>query len=157
SVAVTARAAVGIVTLILLAAVKVDFGAGAAGITYAYLPEVVCLAHAENMVGSYSDIFCPYVKSLVVIEINRNPQSVNRHFEDFSYELPCVRCGFLFKVISEGEIAEHLKVCAVTGGLSHIVYIKSAYAFLTGGNSRSGRCLFTRKIGLERRHTGVYK
>ena len=63
----------------------------------------------------------------------------------------------MLEIVAEAEIAEHLKVCAVTGGLSHIVYIKSAYAFLTGGNSRSGRCLLTRKIGLERRHTGVYK
>ena len=69
AVAVAADRAAGFAAAVLLAAVIVDLGAGAAR-AGAMLPEVVLLAEAEDTVGRDADLLVPDLKSLVVVLID---------------------------------------------------------------------------------------
>src|SRR5699024_7198083 len=64
-VAVAAHGAAGLAAAVLLAAVVVDLGAGAAG-TGAVLPEVVLLAALEDPVGGNADLLVPDAEGLLV-------------------------------------------------------------------------------------------
>ena len=75
SVTVTADGAVRLAAAVLLAAVKVYLGAGAAG-TGAVLPEVVLLAEAENTLRRDADLLVPDIKRLIVINVDGGIESV---------------------------------------------------------------------------------
>ena len=55
---------------------------------------------------------------------------------------------FLFEIITEGEVAKHLKKGTMTGSLTDILDIAGTNTFLTGTYSCSRRNLLTRKIWL---------
>ena len=99
-VAVAAHAAGRGAAAVLFPAVKVDFGAGAAG-AGAMLPEIVLFAQADN-VGRVNPYFLrPDFKRFVVICVNGHPKFVNRHVKHLGAEFPCPCGGFMLKIISE--------------------------------------------------------
>ena len=61
------------------------------------------------------------------------------------------------EVIAEGEVSEHLKVSAVTRGLSHSLKVGRSDTTLTSGNAAAGRLLLSREVLLHRCHTRVYE
>ena len=58
----------------------------------------------------------------------------------------------MLEIVAEGEVAQHLKVGAVTGGFAHVVDIAGADALLTGAHPVAGRLLLALEPGL---HGGV--
>ena len=54
----------------------------------------------------------------------------------------------MLEVITEGEVAQHLKECEMSCGLSDVFYISGTHTFLTGCNPASRRDLLPRKIRL---------
>ena len=61
----------------------------------------------------------------------------------------------MLEVIAEGEIAEHLKIGAVTRRLADVLNIARTDAFLAGRDTLAGRRDLAGKILLHRRHAGV--
>ena len=158
AVAVAADGAVGSAAAVFLAAVVVYLAARAAG-TRAVLPEVVLLAEAEYALGRYADLVMPDVPRLIVVDINGGiePVGVKSHPLLGGEKFPAVRDGFMLEVIAEGEIAEHLKIGAVAGGVSYIVDIAGADALLAGAYAPSGRYLLALEPGLHGGHARVYE
>ncbi len=62
---------------------------------------------------------------------------------------------FLLEVVAEGEVAQHLKIGAVTGGLADILNVTGADALLAGGHAVTGRLLLAGEERLHGRHAGV--
>ena len=156
SVAVTADMAVGTSAAFVRASVEVYLRAGTAG-TRAVLPEVVLLAHTRNMGRINSDLLCPYIIRLVVLEIYRHIKFVNGHLHNLCAELPRPGDSLALEVIAEREVAQHFKKRAVTRVLSDAVYIGRSDTFLAGGDPVSRRRLLTGEVRLHRGHTRVYK
>ena len=61
----------------------------------------------------------------------------------------------MLEVIAEGEVAQHLEIRAVAGGLAHVVDIAGADALLTGADAAAGRLFLTLEPGLHRGHARV--
>ena len=62
--------------------------------------------------------------------------------------------GFLFEVVAEGEVAQHLEERAMTGGFTDLVDVQGTHALLVGGHTRVRGGLLTHQIRDERDHTG---
>ena len=154
AVAVAAHAAGGRTAAVFLAAVKIQFGAGAAG-TGAVLPEVVLFAQTNNMVGSYAHLTRPDIKRFVIIFINADPNPVDRQLQHLGAELPRPRGGFVFEIVAEAEVAEHFKIGTVARGFAHPLDIGGADTFLTGSNPFAGRGDLAGEEFFHRCHTGV--
>ncbi len=156
AIAVAAGLAVGLATAVFDSAVIVDLGAGAAG-TGAVLPEVIGLAHTDDVVGGNTDFLGPYVESLIVIEVDAGIKSVGLKAYPFGRgeEFPAPCKGFALEIIAEGEVTEHLEIGAVAGGLTDVFDIAGADALLAGADSASGGLNFTGEVGLHGSHTGV--
>ena len=61
----------------------------------------------------------------------------------------------MLEVVAEGEVAQHLKIGAVAGGVADVVDIAGTDALLAGAHPMAGGLLLSGKPGLHRRHTGV--
>ena len=61
----------------------------------------------------------------------------------------------MLEVVSEGEIAQHLKVGAVAGGFADVLDVAGADALLAGADTVAGRLLFAGEVGLHGGHAGV--
>ena len=154
AVAVAADGAVGLAAAVLGAAVIVHLGAGAAG-AGAVLPEVIGLAEAENALGGDADVLVPDLESLVVIQVDGGIQAVFLQAHHLGQKLPAERNGFLFEVVAEGEVAQHLKIGAVAVGLADVFDIAGADALLAGGDAVAGGLLLPGEPGLHGCHAGV--
>ncbi len=133
AVAVAAHGAGGLAAAVLLAPVVVDLGAGAAG-ARAVLPEVVLLAEAEDALGGDADVLVPDFKGLVVVQVNRGVEPVLLQADNLGQKLPAVGDGVLFKVVAEGEVAQHLEVGAVAVGFADVFNVPGADALLAGAD-----------------------
>ena len=161
-VAVAAHGAGGLAAAVLGAAVVVDLGAGAAG-AGAVLPEVVLLAELIDALGGDAHHVPPDGEGLVVSggglvagEHGRvEPVRVKAHPVGAGQKLPCPGDGLFFEVIAEGEVAQHLEVGAVTGGLADVLDVAGADALLAGAHPVTGRLLFPGEVGLHGGHAGV--
>ena len=120
-------------------------------------PEIIFLPEAENPICGNADHLVPQIPGLIVILIYRRIQPVRIKADPFrrSKKLPCPGYGFLFKIITEGEIPKHFEICPVPGSLPDIFNIRRADALLAGGHSMSRRLLFTSKPSLHRRHARI--
>ena len=156
AVAVAAHRAGRLAAAVLLAAVIVDLRAGAAG-AGAVLPEVVLLAEAEDALGRDADVVLPDGGGFIVVHIDRRVQAVRiqAHPLRGSQEFPAPGDGFLLEIITEGEVAQHLKEGAVTGRLADVFDVAGADALLAGADPVPRRLLFSLEPGLHRRHAGV--
>ena len=155
-VAVAANGAAGLAAAVLLAPVIVDLRAGAAG-AGAVLPEVVLLAEAEDLLGGYADLVVPDVPRLVVLQIDGGiqPVGLQTHPLRAGQELPAPCDGLVLEVVAEGEVAQHLKISAVAGGLAHVLDIAGADALLAGADAAAGRLLLPLEPGLHGGHACV--
>ena len=156
AVAVAAHGAAGLAAAVFGAAVIVDLGAGAAG-AGAVLPEVVLLAEAEDLLGGDADLVVPDVPRLVIVLIDGGVQAVRLQTHPFGagQELPAPRDGLMLEVIAEGEVAQHLEIGAVAGGVAHVVDIAGADALLAGADAVAGGLLLALEPGLHGGHAGV--
>ena len=154
AVAVAAYGTTRLAAAILLASVIIYFGTGTAG-ACAVLPEVILLAEAEDPLCRNPDFLIPDVERLVVLQVNGRIQTILVQSHHLGQELPGPVNRLVLEVIAEGEIAQHLKEGAVTGGLSYIFNIACTDTFLTGGHSAAGRNLRAGEIRLQRSHTRV--
>ena len=156
AVAVAAHGAAGLAAAVLRSAVIIDLGAGAAG-AGAVLPEVVLLAEAEDLLGGDADLVVPDVPRLVIVQIDGGVQAVRlqAHPLGAGQELPGPGDGLMLEVIAEGEVAQHLKIGTVAGGVAHVVDIAGADALLTGADTMTGGLLLALEPGLHGGHTGV--
>ena len=119
---------------ILLSAVIVDLRARAAR-TCAMLPEVVFFAKTVDSLFRDSDLLVPDAESLIIVKVNGRIETVCRDSYAFGQELPCPVDRFCLEVIAEGEVAQHLKECAVAGCLTDIFDIAGTDTFLACGDS----------------------
>ena len=127
------------------------------------LPEVILLAEAEDAVFGDADHVAPDGEGLVIcggrlvaredgrieaIRLKADPLGAGQEF-------PCPGNGLLLEVIAEGEVAQHLKIGAVAGGLADVLDVAGADALLAGADPMTGRLHLTLEIGLHGRHAGV--
>ena len=154
SVAVAARFAVGLAAAVLFAAVEVDLRARAAR-TAADLPEVVVLAETHNALFRHTDLILPDVVRFVVIQIDRRPELIDRHFHHFGHEFPAPGERFFLKIISKGKTPQHLEECAVARCVPDILDVQCADALLAGRHALRRRLLDACEIRLHRRHSRV--
>ena len=154
AVAVATDLAGGFAAAVLFSAVIVDLGTGAAG-TGAVLPEVVFLAEADHVVFRDADVLRPDVPCLVIVFVDGAVELVRRDLQHFREELPRPVDGVILEIIAKGEVAQHLEVGAMAGGMADVVDVRGPDALLTGGHTVAGRSDFSREELLHRRHTGV--
>ena len=155
-VAVAAHGAPGLAAAVLGAAVIVDLGAGAAG-AGAVLPEVVLLAEAENALLGNADLLVPDVEGLVIVQIDGGiqPVGLQAHPLGAGQKFPAPGNGLMLEIVAEGEVAQHLEVGAVAGGLAHVVDVAGADALLAGAYPVAGGLLLTLEPGLHGGHAGI--
>ena len=156
AVAVAAGLAVGAAAAELLAAVVIDLRAGAAG-TGAVLPEVVFLAHAVDAVLRDAHFVPPDVEGLVVLLVDGGIQPVlfQAHPLGVGQKLPGPGNGLVLKVIAEGEVAQHLEIGAVAGGVADVLDVARPDTFLAGADPAAGRLLLPLEPRLHGGHAGV--
>ena len=158
TVAVTAYRACRLTAAKLLAAVIIDFRAGAAG-ACAVFPEVIFLAKTEDTIRSDADLFVPDIKRFIVFKIDRGVKTIRLKPYPFrrGEEFPAPGNRFMLEVITEREIAEHFEIGTVTGCFAYVIDIAGTDALLAGADSVPRWLLFTSEIGLHGRHTGIDK
>ena len=164
AVALTAHGAPGPAAAVLLAAVIVDFGAGAAG-AGAVLPEVILLAELEDALGGDADLLVPDAERLVVggggLIAGKHggvqAAGVQPHPLRGGQKLPGPVDGLLFKVVAKGEIAQHLKIGAVAVGMADVLNVAGADALLAGGYPVARGLLLPGEKGLHGGHARVNK
>ena len=155
AVAVAAHGAARLAAAVLGAAVIVDLGAGAAG-AGAVLPEVVLLAELEDALGGDAHLVVPDVPGLVVgggglvagKDRGIEPVGVQAHPLRAGQKLPGPVDGVPLEVVAEGEVAQHLKIGAVAGGLADVLDVAGADALLAGAHPVAGGLLLPGEVGL---------
>src|SRR5699024_12233120 len=131
-----------------------DLRAGAAG-AGAVLPEVVLLAELENPVFGDADLVPPDGEGLVVggggLVAGKHggvePVGLQAHPLGGGEELPGPVDGVPLEVVAEGEVAQHLKVGAVAGGVADVLDGAGADALLVGGHPVAGGLLLAGERG----------
>ncbi len=154
AVAVAADAAGRLAAAVFFAAVKIDFGAGAAG-AGAVFPEIIFFAETHDVRRVDADFLRPDVKRLVVVQIDRDPELVHRKLQHLRAEFPCPRRGLVLKIIAERKVAQHLKKRAVAVGNADIFNVAGADALLAGRHALARRRYLAGKVLFHRRHAGV--
>ena len=119
------------------------------------LPEVVLLAEAENTLGRDAHFLVPDLERLVIIFVDGRVQPVLVQTDHLGQELPAPCNGLVLEVIAEGEVAQHLEIGAVAGGLADILDVAGTDALLAGADPVTGRLHLTLEIGLHWRHAGI--
>ena len=154
TVAVAADTAGGLAAAIFQAAVVVDFRAGAAG-AGAVLPEVILFAQADHVIFGDADFLRPDIVGLVVVLVDGDIQAVSGDFQFLGQELPSPGNDFLFEVILEAEVAQHLKEAAVAGRDADALNIRGTDALLAGGHAVARRLLLAEEPFFHGGHAAV--
>ena len=146
TVTVTTYRTARLTASIFLSTVIINLRAGTAG-AGTMLPKVILFAEAEDPLRWDTDLFVPDLKSFLIILIDRRiePVCIQPHY--FRKELPAPGDSFMFKIIPEGEISQHLEKGAMSCRLAYILQISCTDTFLAGGDTPSRRYLLSRKIG----------
>ena len=153
-VAVAADGAGGLAAAVLLPSIVVDLGAGATG-TGAVLPEVVRLAEAEDPLGGDADLLIPNGKGFLVVFIDGGVEPVRLQAHHLGQKFPTPGNGLVLEIVAKGEVAQHLKVSAVAGGLTDVLNVAGADALLAGADPAAGGLHLALEIGLHGGHAGV--
>ena len=119
------------------------------------LPEIIFLTETIDPLCRNADLFIPDFKSFLIVLIDRRIEPVSVQSHHFREKFPAPYNCLMFKVISKGEVAQHLKEGAMSRRLADILQISCTDTFLTGRNAPSRRNLLPCKIWLKRRHTGI--
>ncbi len=154
AVAVAAYTARRLVAAVLRSAVEVYLRAWAAR-ARTMLPKIILSAKAHYVRRINANFFCPDVKSLIVIFVNRHPEPVGWKLKHFRAELPCPRRSLVLEIIAERKVAEHFKKSAMAVGYANVVDIASAYTFLACCHALARRRHFTCEIFFHRRHSRI--
>src|SRR6266571_1232360 len=127
----------------------------------AHLPKVVLVAEAEDAgVGDAGDL-APQPARFVIRVVHRDVQPVRIDAEPVlaRHPFPGVLDRFLFEVVAEGEVAQHLEEGVVPGGVADllevIVLAAGANAFLARHRAGVVAALQTLEYPLELHHTGI--
>ena len=136
-VAVAAHAAGRGAAAVRLSPVKIQLGAGAAG-AGAVLPEVILLAQADDAIRRHSHFLRPDIEGLIVVLVDAHPDPILRQLQHLGDELPGPGRGLVLEIVAEAEVAQHLKIGAVAGGLAHPLDVGGADALLAGGHPLAG-------------------
>ena len=128
----------------LVPAVKVDFGAAAAGAGVSHLPEVFGQPQLGNSVGRH--VFRPDPKCLVIARDSGFPledgriQAIGGQVPHVGQQLPRERDRTALEVVAEREVPEHLEERVVPQRRSDVVEIvvlpAHAHALLRRGRAR---------------------
>ena len=121
------------------------------------LPEVVRLSKLDYTLAGNAYFIFPYIISLVVLFIDRGPESFCGNFETLGQKLPSVRNRLVLKVIPERKVAEHFKIRAVTRRVPYSVKVGCTDTLLTGRNTASRRLFLSREKLFKGRHTRIYQ
>ena len=115
------------------------------------------LAEAEDILGRNTDLLVPDLEGFLVVLIDRGIQTILFQTDNFGQKFPAPGNGSVLEIIAEGEVAQHLKIGAVTGGMTNALQIGGADALLAGGHTVAGRGNLAGEELLHRCHTGVDK
>ena len=119
------------------------------------LPEIILFPELVDALRGDPDVLIPDLIRFIVIHVDRRIQAVLVQTYHLRQKFPRpVEC-FLFKIISKGKIAEHLKKCSMPGRFSDILDISGTDALLAGRDPAPGRSLRSGKPRLHRCHTCV--
>ena len=133
--------------------IQMDFRTGSAR-SDPNSPEIIFFAKTDYTLRRNSDLPVPNLESLIVVQIDGDPQRGPIKTQNLGDKLPGPSDRFFFEVIAEREIAQHLKKRAVTIGLTHVVYVCRPQAVLARRDSRARRLFLTDEIRFERYHSG---
>ena len=164
SVALAAHGAPRPAAAVGLPPVVVDLGAGAAG-PGAVFPEVVLLAELEDPLCGDAHHLVPDLIGLVVgggglvsgEDGGVEPLGLQPHPLRAGEELPAPGDGLPLEVVPEGEVAQHLEVGAVAGGLADVLNIAGADALLAGAHPVPRGLHLAGEVGLHGGHAAVDK
>ena len=146
--------AVRLAAAVFLAAVKIDFRAGAAG-AGADFPEVVFLAQTNDSLFGKTNVILPDVIGLIIIQIDGSPKPVDRQIQHFGQKFPAPGQRLLLEIVAERKVAHHFEKGTVTCCVADILQIRRTDAFLACGHAGCGRCLLPGEKWLQRRHTRI--
>ena len=101
------------------------------------LPEIVCLAKAENALFGNADFLVPDFESIIVINIDGRIETIGVDANPLGrgQEFPAPVNSFTLEVVTEGEVTQHLEVGAVTCGLADVLNVAGTNALLAGGDA----------------------
>ena len=119
------------------------------------LPEVVLLAELVDVISRHMDVVQPDVVGLVVIQVHGRVQPLRIETDPLGQKFPGPRNRLLLEIVSEGEIAQHLKIGAVPRRFADIFQVSGPDALLAGCDAPSRRDLLPREPGLHRCHAGI--
>ena len=131
-----------------------DLGIGAAGPGLAHGPEVVGVAHALDPLGAKADLVDPDLLGLVVVVVDRDPETVTVVAQDLGQQLPGHGDGVGLEIVTEAEVAEHLEEGAVIRVGPDDLDVRGPEALLNGGGPGPRCRLLAQKVRLERHHAG---
>ena len=143
----------------VIALMKVDFRARAAGTVIAHGPEVVLLAEAQDAIVAEAGDLLPERERVVVVGEDRGHQPFSVEAEITRQELPGIADGVGLEVVSEREVAEHLEERVMAGGPSDVLEVvvlpAGADALLARGGAPVLPLLLAREDTLELHHAGI--
>ena len=151
TVTVTAYCTVRLAASVFFASVIIYFRAGTAW-TGTVLPEVVFFSELKDPLSRDPHFLVPDLKCLVIIHIHRRIETLRIKPDHIGQELPRPLDRFLFEIIAEGEVSQHLKERTVAGRLSDVLDISRSDTFLTCGHSFPGRDLLPCKVWFQGCH-----
>ncbi len=124
---------------ITVAPIIMYFTAGTTGSGITHSPEIVLFPHTNNTFGGDSGYLLPELLGLIVIFVDSYPELLLGEAGPFRKEFPGILYCFPLKIVSKGEITEHLEESMVTGGSSHgiqiVVFTSCPNTFLSRGCS----------------------
>ncbi|CDE45996.1 uncharacterized protein BN620_00478 [Sutterella sp. CAG:351] len=147
-------------------AVKEDLGAGTAGARVAHHPEVIghvlaalVIADTDDSFSGDADFLVPDVVGLVIINVNRHPQTVFRQLKNLRQEFPGPRNRVLLEIVAEAEVAQHFKERVMTRGVADVIQVvmlaAGADALLAGRRAGVLALLDTEVAVLELVHASI--
>ncbi len=95
--------------------IDMNFRAGAARASLAHLPEVVLVAELQDVRRIDVGLAFPEFEALVVVLIDRGVQTLFGKLPDLGHQFPRPADRFLFIIVAERPVAEHLEKGVVIG------------------------------------------
>ena len=143
-----------------------NFRARTAGTGVRHLPKVIArelaaqvIADAHASFGRDADLFRPDVVSLVVVDVDRRPQTFRRKAILLGQKLPRVMDGVTLEIVAEAEIAQHLEQREVTRRVTDILEIvmlaARTHATLRGRRAHIRSLVDAEEHILELHHPGI--
>ena len=143
------------VAAFISATVIMDFRTGSGGSFIAgRAPPVVFVAVAVDVWLRNSDLVTPDGKGLFVVQMDGHVETFRFQLEKLGDQLPAVAHRPFFEVVSNAEVAQHLKEGQVLV-VADLVNVVGPKAFLAAGESFGGRGLLAHEKGLERNHASA--